>query len=40
VNYTLVTPNSQVPELRMGSKVELSEAIVDFVNRKLEESRG
>ena len=40
VNYTLVTPNSQVPELRMGSKVELSETIVDFVNRKLEESRG
>jgi hypothetical protein len=24
----------------MGSKVELSETIVDFVNRKLEESRG
>ena len=40
VNYALVTPNSQVPELRMGSKVELSETIVDFVNRKLEESRG
>ena len=40
VNYTLVTPNSQVPELRMGSKVELSETIVDFMNRKLEESRG
>lgn len=40
VNYTLVTPNSQVPELRMGSKVELSETIVDFVNRKLEKSRG
>ena len=40
VNYTLVTPNSKVPELRMGSKVELSETIVDFVNRKLEESRG
>ena len=40
VNYTLVTPNSQVPELRMGSKVELSETIVDFVNRKLEECRG
>lgn len=40
VNYTLVTPNSKVPELRMGSKVELSETIVDFVNRKLEKSRG
>ena len=45
VNYTLVTPatdgsEAAVPELRMGSKVELSETIVDFVNRKLEESRG
>ena len=45
VNYTLVTPTTDgseaaVPELRMGSKVELSETIVDFVNRKLEESRG
>ncbi len=40
VNYALVTPGEKIPELQMGSKVELSEAIVDFVNRKLEESRG
>ena len=45
VNYTLVTPAADgsevaVPEMKLGSKVELSETIVDFVNRKLEESRG
>ena len=45
VNYTLVsraTDGSEdaVPEMKLGSKVELSETIVDFVNRKLEKSRG
>lgn len=40
VNYTLVTPGEKVPEMQMGSKVELSETIVDFVNRKLEERHG
>jgi phosphopantothenoylcysteine decarboxylase/phosphopantothenate--cysteine ligase len=40
VNYALVTPGEKIPEMQMGSKVELSETIVDFVNRKLEESRG
>ena len=40
VNYALVTPGEKIPELQMGSKVELSETIVDFVNRKLEERHG
>lgn len=40
VNYALVTPGEKVPEMQMGSKVELSETIVDFVNRKLEERHG
>ncbi len=40
VNYALVTPGEDIPEMQMGSKVELSETIVDFVNRKLEERHG
>ena len=40
VNYALVTPGEKVPEMQMASKVELSETIVDFVNRKLEERHG
>ena len=40
VNYALVTPGKDIPEMQMGSKVELSETIVDFVNRKLEERHG
>ena len=40
VNYALVTPGEKVPEMQMGSKLELSETIVDFVNRKLEERHG
>ena len=40
VNYALVTPGEKIPEMQMGSKVELSETIVDFVNRKLEERHG
>ncbi len=40
VNYVLVTPGEKIPEMQMGSKVELSETIVDFVNRKLEERHG
>ncbi len=40
VNYALVTPDKDIPEMQMGSKVELSETIVDFVNRKLEERHG
>ncbi len=40
VNYALVTPGKDIPEMQMGSKLELSETIVDFVNRKLEERHG
>ena len=40
VNYALVTPGEKIPEMQMGSKLELSETIVDFVNRKLEERHG
>ena len=40
VNYALVTPGEDIPEMQMGSKLELSETIVDFVNRKLEERHG
>lgn len=39
VRYTLIRQNSEIPEMKMGSKIDLAQEIVDFAVNKLGASK-
>ncbi len=40
VRYTLIRPGTEIPEMKLGGKVDLATEIVEFALNELQESRG